>query len=527
MKEGKTMSFHKEYEMFARVGVEKPRSYYIPFEEHQQFSFIHGILDRTHSERFVSLDGMWNFKAYESLEAVQIGEALSDRIEVPLCVQMKGYDQIQYLNCRYPFPFDPPYVPTENPVFHYRRSFSVGPLTEKYYLVFEGVDSAFYLFINGREVGYGQISHAMNEFDISSFVKVGENVIDVIVLKWCASSYLECQDKFRFTGIFRSVYLLCRPKEHISDFKIESDYDGKDGFITLRNLSAIAFCYYVNGEEGELAPEQSAVVKIENATPWTEETPCLYDVILSANGEKILQRVGVRRVSIENGIFKINGKHIKLKGVNRHESNPETGATVTVEDTLKDLELMKWANVNAIRTSHYPDMPEFYELCDVMGFYVMDEADVETHGIEAARGGHDSALWEEYADNGVFDDGVFDREVNLYERDKNKTCVIIWSLGNESSYGRMFNMGADYIKSRDNRPVHYEGIVNADKSKYYTDKINIARYAALYAAESEQLRAKSGKRWEQQINKRLPFGSRRGMSYWERISSAVIKTVFG
>lgn len=463
-----------EFLRCARVGTASPRAYYVPFSAEQEFEEKNGIIDREKSDRFSLLNGEWEFKAHSRLEAVQIDEALHDRIEVPSCVQMKGYDQIQYLNCRYPFPFDPPYVPTENPVFHYRRSFSVGSLTEKYYLVFEGVDSAFYLFINGREVGYGQISHAMNEFDISSFVKVGENVIDVIVLKWCASSYLECQDKFRFTGIFRSVYLLRRPQEHISDFKIESDYDGKDGFITFHNFSEIPFRYSVNGEEGELAPEQSAIVKIENATPWTAEEPHLYDVVLSANGEKILQKVGVRRVAIENGIFKINGKHIKLKGVNRHESNPETGATVTVEDTLKDLDLMKWTNVNAIRTSHYPDMPQFYEMCDAMGFYVINEADVETHGIISAHGGGNESLFEQYTDNGTFDDGVFDREVNLYERDKNKTCVIIWSLGNESSYGKMFYRGADYIKVRDSRPIHYEGIALADKEKYYTERIDIA-----------------------------------------------------
>ena len=463
-----------EFLKYFRAGTKAPRAYYVPFSDGQEFAEKNGIIDREKSDRFLSLDGEWLIKEHTCLETVKIGEPLTEKIAVPSCVQMKGYDQIQYINTRYPFPFDPPYSPKENPTYHYRRTFSLKDIKEKYYLVFEGVDSAFYVFVNGKEVGYGQISHAMNEFDITPYVKASENTLDVIVLKWSAGSYLECQDKFRFTGIFRSVYLLRRPQEHIDDFKIKSDYDGKDGFITISNFSDIPFAYSLNGENGELAPQEKTTVTIQNVTSWTAETPYLYNVILSANGEKILQKVGVRRVSIENGIFKINGKHIKLKGVNRHESNPETGATVTVEDTVKDLELMKWANVNAIRTSHYPNIPQFYELCNTFGFYVMDEADVETHGITAVQSGYNREVWEEYADNGTFDDGVFDREINLYERDKNQTCVIIWSLGNESSYGKMFYRGADYIRAHDGRPIHYEGYVDADKSKHYTNRIDIA-----------------------------------------------------
>lgn len=468
------MIFKNEYAKFQRVGTEPPRTYYVPFSIGQKVGEKHGIVDRNASDRFLSLNGEWSIKEHACPDTVELGEALTEKIQVPSCVQMKGYDHIQYLNTRYPFPFDPPYVPKENPTYHYRRTFTLSEAAEKRYLLFEGVDSGFYVFVNGKEVGYGQISHATNEFDITDYVRTGENVLDVVVLKWCTSSYLECQDKFRFTGIFRSVYLLRRPKEHIKDFKIETDFDGKDGSIKIYNFSEIPFAYSVNGEEGEVAPAESKTVIIRNAIAWTAETPHLYEVTLLANGEKITERVGVRRVSIEKGVFKINGKHIKLKGVNRHETNPETGATITVEDMLKDLQLMKWANVNAIRTSHYPDMPEFYDLCDALGFYVLDEADLETHGITMSQGGYDLKLWETYTDNGTFDEGVFDRHVNLYERDKSRTCVVIWSLGNESSYGKMFYEGADYIHAHDQRPIHYEGLVNADKSKYYTDRIDIA-----------------------------------------------------
>ncbi|MGN1077600.1 MAG: glycoside hydrolase family 2 protein, partial [Candidatus Gallimonas sp.] len=365
-----------EMKSFRRVGVEAPRAYYIPFSEGQDIPLREGIVDREKSERMISLNGIWQIREHDCPESVSIGEELTESIPVPSCVQMHGYDQIQYLNTRYPFPFDPPYVPRKNPTFHYRREFTVDSADEKYYLVFEGVDSAFYLYVNGTEVGYGQISHATNEFDITPYVKKGENTLDVVVLKWCVSSYLECQDKFRFTGIFRDVYLLRRPKEHITDFKVEGTLAGNEGVLTVENLSGVAFGYACEGQSGRVGPGERAKITIPSPELWTAETPYLYDLNLSCNGEKILQRVGIRTVTIEKGVFKINGKHVKLKGVNRHEMNPETAARVTVENTLEDLRLMKWANVNAIRTSHYPDMPQFYELCDAMGFYVMDEADV-------------------------------------------------------------------------------------------------------------------------------------------------------
>lgn len=465
---------NREWEKLERIGVEPPRSYYIPFGVEEKFCFRNRIIDRTGSKRFISLDGLWKIKAHKSIDDVCVGEKMTENIPVPSCVQMYGYDQVQYLNIRYPFPFQPPLTPKENPTFHYRKNFHIDDLSWKYYLNFEGVDSCFYVYVNGKEVGFSQISHATSEFDITSCLKTGENVLDVVVLKWCASSYLECQDKFRFTGIFRSVYLLQRPQVHIRDFKIETEIDGQDGIICIKNESKIPFFVNFQRKKQELQPNQSIRFVVKNAKLWSAETPHLYSLILSANGEKILQRVGIRTSKIENGIYKINGKHIKLKGVNRHESNPKTGATVTVADTVCDLRLMKWANVNAIRTSHYPDCPEFYDLCDAYGFYVMDEADLETHGACAYQGGYDRKLWQDFANNGIFDDGVYEREVLLLERDKNRTCVVIWSLGNESSYGKMFYRGADYIHKRDARPIHYENIWEmADKTEYYTDRLDI------------------------------------------------------
>ena len=473
------MQHNQEWIKFKRFGTEKARSYYIPFGEGQDFGFRNKIINRNSSERFIPLNGEWGIKEHANIESVKIGERLTNTILVPSCVQMFGYDQIQYINCRYPFPCRPPFVPEENPAYHYRRQFPIDDLSWKYYLNFEGVDSFFYVYVNGNQVGYSQISHATSEFDISKYLKKGLNTLDVIVLKWCASSYVECQDKFRFTGIFREIYLLKRPQNHITDFKVETKILGEDGVISVRNDSAIEFFVRFGKNKKVLAPNEKIEFFIKNVEVWSAENPKLYNVVLSANGEKILQRIGVRSSEIEDGIYKINGKHIKLKGVNRHDSSPITGATVTVEDIVKDLKLMKWANVNAIRTSHYPNMPEFYELCDAYGFYVMSEADIETHGVIAMDMSYGKTLWNEYANNGLFDETVTDREIELYERDKNRTCVVIWSLGNESAFGSMFHEGIKYIRERDSRPIHYEYKgAETDSSKHYLEWIDIA--SAMY-----------------------------------------------
>ena len=470
------MEHNKEYEALARIGVEAPRSYYIPFGENQKFTFKNRTLNRENSERFISLDGEWDIKEHESIESVLLSEKIKDKIAVPGCVQMHGYDRIQYINMRYPFPCDPPYVPAENPAYHYRKSFEISDTDWFYYLNFEGVDSFFYVFVNGKAVGCSQVSHSVSEFNITPYIAKGKNTLDVVVLKWCASSYLECQDKFRFTGIFRSVYILKRPEEHITDYKINVDIRGEDGIIEINNLSKIPFSVSLGKDKREVLPSESIEFCIKNAKLWTAETPHLYSLVLSAGGEKILERVGIRTSKIRNGIYEINGKHIKLKGVNRHESHPETGATVTVENALQDLKLMKWANVNAIRCSHYPNSPWFYELCDVFGFYVMDEADVETHGAIMRYNwkGYSEQKWQDFANSGIFDDGVTDREILMYEQNKNRTSVVIWSLGNESSYGKMFFRGLAYIKEHDLRPVHYEGAFWADRDTYYTSGIDMA-----------------------------------------------------
>ena len=470
------MYTNKEYESFERIGVEKHRSYYIPFAETDKVKNTFGIIDRRSSSRFLSLDGVWQIQQHDNVSQVEIDGELSGNIPVPSCVQMHGYDQIQYINTRYPFPVLFPRVPKDNPCWHYRRKFILDKKeSEKYYLNFEGVDSAFYLYVNGVQKGYSQISHAISEFDVTDLVTSGENTLDVVVLKWCISSYLECQDKFRFSGIFRSVYLLKRPQKHITDYRIQTQLKGADGVFIFTNESEVGILLKLQSKKVFVEAKKTVEIPIKNVKKWTAETPNLYTLTLFSEGEMIVEKVGFREVSIEGKVFKLNGEAVKLKGVNRHDFHPKTGATVTLANLSRDLKLMKWLNVNAVRTSHYPNMPEFYQLCDYYGLYVMDEADLETHGAAGRFGsGVDVfAAWQEYADEMLFSDGIMDRQVALVERDKNRTCVLIWSLGNESSFGKAFFKGIQYIRKRDTRPVHYEGVQSADKKYRYTKLVDM------------------------------------------------------
>lgn len=481
----------KEYESFERIGVEKSRSYYIPFSESDILFERCGITDRNSSSRFTSLNGMWSIKQHDSVDKFSLNEELCESIPVPSCVQMHGYDNIQYINVRYPFPVMLPHIPYNNPTWHYRREFDIDKNdSEKYYINFEGVDSAFYLYINGKYIGYSQISHAVSEFDITKSLRNGKNVIDVCVLKWCISSYLECQDKFRFSGIFKDVYILNRPIEHITDYKIESFYNDKIGTLAFKNESDIDIECNILDRTFTVQGGSVHEEKFFDISLWSADSPTLYDMTLKANGEVIYEKIGFRTVSIDGKVFKINGEKVKLKGVNRHDFNCETGATVTLENMLLDIQLMKKLNVNAVRTSHYPNSPEFYQLCDVYGIYVMDEADLETHGAGNRYGIGSPKDWSEYAEDEIFTKGITDRHIALVERDKNRPSVIIWSLGNESSFGKTFFEGAKYIRNRDNtRPIHYEGLQAADEKYYYTDMVDMVSimYPSLEVIKSRVL----------------------------------------
>lgn len=443
----------KYYEQLTPVNVLDTRAYYIPFTgEKNVFN------ERRTSAQYLDLNGVWKIREYESVMDVADDFYLTAperEIPVPSCVQMHGYDRLQYTNVNYPFPFNPPFVPNINPAYHYSRSFTLKATEGKHYLNFEGVDSCFYLYVNNRFVGFSQISHRVSEFDITDYVVSGENKLDVLVLKWCMGSYLEDQDKLRFTGIFRDVYLLSRPYEHIVDYKIDTALDGTVDFTLIKGADAeVSF----NGETKSVKQGERITFKVENPLLWSAENPNLYDMIISACGEYIGEKVGIRTTEVKNGVFLFNGKPIKLHGVNRHDFNCKTGATVTVENLVEDLTLMKKLNVNAIRTSHYPNMPEFYQLCDKYGFYVMDESDLESHGCVSRYTGFENANYDEIADDPQFEYGIVERQWCNVERDKNRACVFAWSLGNECSYGINFEKALRWVKSADSRPVHYESL---------------------------------------------------------------------
>ncbi|HBM81460.1 MAG TPA: glycoside hydrolase family 2, partial [Clostridiaceae bacterium] len=360
---------------------------------------------RGSSPFYQTLDGNWKFRYYASIKNVEDGfykkeadPSEWDDILVPSCWQVKGYDRCHYTNVNYPFPCDPPHVPNDDPAGIYVRDFNVSKdwAEKSKYIVFEGVNSCFYLWINGNFVGYSQGSRVPSEFDISSFVNEGKNRIAVMVLKWCDGSYLEDQDLWRFSGIFRDVYILARDKEHIRDIFVKQEINEDFGKALLdckiESTGSLDVKYELEDaggnkvSSGEHTIDNEGAIRIEVDKPilWNAEKPYLYKLFLYAGEEVILIDVGFRKIEIIKGVFTINGIDVKLKGVNRHDSHPEFGQAVPLNHMINDLMLMKRHNVNAIRTSHYPNDPRFLGLCDKYGFYVVDEADLECHGVIAS-----------------------------------------------------------------------------------------------------------------------------------------------
>ena len=450
-------------------GLCAPRSYYVPFGAGQEGG------RREESARFVSLNGKWALRAYEKIEDVSENfctQTLPDSIEVPSCVQYYGYDYFQYTNVRYPIPFDPPYVPIKNPTFHYSRAFEWDG-KEKLYLVFEGVDSCFYVYVNGKYVGFSQISHKISEFDITDFSKEGENRLDVLVQKWCAGTYLEDQDKWRFTGIFRDVYLLRRPVGHLVDYKIETSVNGSDGEVRFLYLEGGEANVTFGSVTKTVCAGETAVFIVQNVRLWSAEEPNLYDMRIDCSGESVFEQVGVCTVEIEDRRLLWNGAPIKLYGVNRHDFHPEKGAAVSYEDMERDVLQMKQLNVNTVRTSHYPSAPEFYKLCDRYGIYVVAESDVETHGVTAldaaSQGMTFTSQYSMLAEDPLFTDAIVERQIHNVANNKNHPCIVMWSLGNESGFGINFKAASRKVREMDARPIHYEAILYMDMPAHEKD----------------------------------------------------------
>ncbi|MGI5959898.1 MAG: glycoside hydrolase family 2 TIM barrel-domain containing protein [Massiliimalia sp.] len=457
------------------VGTQPPRSFYVPVSAGEPFAW-----QVSQSDRAVMLNGEWDFFWANSLEELpqELHELWENGktkpIPVPSCWQNFGYDQIQYVNTRYPFPFDPPYVPADTPCGVYHRTFVYESQLEQeqVYLNFDGVDSCFYLWLNDQFVGYSQVSHANSEFLVTPYLKEGENHCTVLVMKWCDGSYLEDQDKFRYSGIFRDVYYLRRPETHIWDYSVHTSVkdNGKTAGVQVDmqwkgdGRQPVSYCF--KDPSGKTigqgtTQETGFYLEVEQPLLWNGETPYLYELIMVCGQEQISQKVGIRELSIENRTVLLNGKPIKLKGVNRHDSDPFTGAAITVEQAEKDLRLMRQHNINAIRTSHYPNSPWMPYLCDVYGFYLMSESDIETHGTACIYGGNNEKTFGLIAQDPMFEQAILDRVQRNVLRDKNHPSIISWSLGNESGYGVNFEKAGRWVKEYDpTRLTHYEGAVH-------------------------------------------------------------------
>lgn len=439
------------------------------------------------------LNGQWDFTLIAKPEDVDdslLSELVDDwkTIEVPSNWQLQGFDKPIYCNVKYPFAVNPPYVPTENPTGLYRTEFDIdeAQLSKRNHIIFEGVNSAFHLWCNGQWVGYSQDSRLPSEFDLSPFLVAGKNRISAMVIRWSDGSYLEDQDMWWLSGIFRDVVLLSKPQTKISDVFITPDLDAcyRDASLSVKTvLQSNAGVAHLKGHtvsvqifDGDLPICEPQIQKtnnkridekggwddvvfhqidIENPKKWSAETPYLYRCVVSLHDEQgnIVDAegydIGFRKVEITNGQLLVNGKALLIRGVNRHEHHPENGHAVSEADMLADIKLMKQNNFNAVRTAHYPNHPRWYELCDELGLYVVDEANIETHGMFPMGRLASDPQWA-----GAF----MSRYTQMVERDKNHASIIIWSLGNECGHGANHDAMYAWSKSFDpSRPVQYEG----------------------------------------------------------------------
>ena len=487
------------------------RAYYMP-ASHDMGPLVE---DRFSSDRVICMNGTWEFQYFNSIYDLQekFYEQGYDcsrftQVEVPGVWQNYGYDSHQYTNVRYPIPLDPPYVPQENPCGAYVRKFyyEIPEEAPRAYLNFEGVDSCFYVWVNGKYVGYSQVSHATSEFDVTEVLKNGENTLAVLVLKWCDGTYLEDQDKFRMSGIFRDVYFVNRPENVVYDYFTTTEIQEEQAVITVqasyqgKAVSTKLTLY--DAEHKEIASQvfqenigtvytHKAVILVKEPNLWNPEQPYLYTLVLETEGEVITDRIGLREICVKDAVLYVNGTAIKFKGVNRHDSDPVTGFVIGLEQMKKDLQMMKESNFNAVRSSHYPNVPYFYQLCDEYGLFVIAEADNESHGTQSqylkdSNWENVSRKWNErISDNPEFIPATLDRTQLCVHREKNRPCIIIWSMGNECGYGCTFEEALKWTKGFDStRLTCYESsFYRSDRRKY--DYSNIDIFSRMYPSLEE------------------------------------------
>ncbi len=453
---------------------EKERAYFVPFHSWKTAS----TRKKENSRFYKLLNGEWHFAYYgrcmdvpDEIYGENGASLFSETIKVPCSWQFAGFDLPQYLNISYPFPVDPPYVPIDNPAGVYATEFEITDewIKRRTFIVFEGVSSCLELYINGVRVGWSQGSRMPSEFDVTSYVHEGKNRLVAKVLKWCDGSYLESQDAFRLSGIFRDVYLLSRSEERVIDIFVHTDCDEEYRNWTLSaDLKYLGegnpICTLLETEnkevETKIAADGKVCFSVDSPKRWTAETPNLYRLIVQYGGEYIPISVGFRKLEIsEKGEFLVNGVSVKLKGVNRHDMHPFYGQYVPEEHMICDLTLMKRHNINTVRAAHYPNTSEFLELCNQYGFYVIQEADLEMHGFATrkAEGKYGTYDPDWLTDKEEWKAAFLDRAARMVERDKNHPCIVMWSLGNEAGYGANHDAMAQWIRERDpSRTVQYE-----------------------------------------------------------------------
>ena len=436
------------------------------------------------SQKRICLNGKWKFKYVKAPELSPEGFEQSgvcgewDTIDVPSVWQLRGYDKMHYTDVLYPFPVNPPYVPDENPTGIYKKTVVLEEqwLQKDTILKFHGVDSAFDVWVNGTHVGFSKVSRLPSEFEITDFVKCGENDITVRVYKWSDGTYLEDQDMWWLSGIYRDVELINEEKNAVLDLRVNGTLDDsyKNGFftagITMKQAGTnLGWKLSYKGKtvlEGELVSEGKDIcieAEIAEVHTWTAETPELYEFTVMTENQEVTVRCGFRKIEIKDKNFRVNNQVILLNGVNHHDYNPREGRRVTREQMESDIRLMKQYNINAVRCSHYPANEYFYDLCDEYGLYVINEADLECHGFEWVE----NYTW--ITDDETWKDAYVDRSVRMVKRDRNHPSIIMWSMGNESAFGCNFRSAAEAIRELDDtRLVHYEGDFEAEVTDVYS-----------------------------------------------------------
>ena len=519
------------------IGREKNRTTLIPYRNEKQAE----KMQRALSPFYTSLNGSWDFfyaddgVCPEDFYQLDYDVSDWDALDVPGNWQMSGYGIPQYTNVAYPIPLDPPFVPDDNPVGLYRRWIRLPENLEnqRVYLNFDGVNSCFYVYVNGEEVGFSKVSHMPSEFDITEFVQGGDNLIAVKVFKWSDGTYLEDQDFWRLSGIFRDVYLLTVPSSHVRDVRCTSALENayKDGSLCVEaDVLGCTDCEIeiklydgktlIASKKQKAEETVCAGFTVKDVKRWNAEEPNLYSVnVLLIKDNRILEvqrvRVGFKTVEIRDQQLFVNGVSIKLKGVNRHDTHSQLGHVTPMETLLRDVVLMKQMNVNCVRTSHYPNDPRLLDLCDEYGLYVIDETDLECHGAQHGKwvNGDETNVFD-FSNSPEWTKAYIDRVERMVMRDRNHASVIWWSLGNESYIGDNHEKMYERILELDKtRPIHYEGDREAHRA---TDMVSVM-YPSVYTLIEE------GRKDDQKPYFMCEYGHAMGLGpgsfeeYWDAI----------